>query len=181
MVRPIGAECSCMSSGLARRMFQLQFVSPEHEAAIFAFERDNRAYFARSISDRGDSFFEQYSERHRELMAEQEAGTSAFYVLVNERGGVLGRFNLYDIVDGSARVGYRVAERVSGQGVATSGLRTLCRIARENLGLLALTAAASNENVAPQRVLLKAGFANVAPTEVGGRQGAWFEIDLVTI
>jgi ribosomal-protein-alanine N-acetyltransferase len=162
-------------------VFQLQLVGPQHESAVLAFERDNRAYFAKSISDRGDSFFEQFSERHRELMAEQEAGACAFYVLVDENGAVVGRFNLYDISDGTARVGYRVAEQVSGHGVATSGLRTLCRMARENFGLQTLTAATSNENVASQRVLLKSGFAYVAPTEVGGRQGALFDVDLVTL
>jgi [ribosomal protein S5]-alanine N-acetyltransferase len=162
-------------------VFQLQLVSPQHESAVLAFERDNRAYFAKSISDRGDSFFEQFSERYRELMAEQEARAGAFYLLVDDNGAVVGRFNLYDLSDGTARVGYRVAEQVSGQGVATSGLRTLCRIARENFGLRTLTAATSNENVASQRVLLKAGFAYVAPTEVGGHLGALFDIDLVTL
>jgi ribosomal-protein-alanine N-acetyltransferase len=162
-------------------MFQLQLVGPEHEAAILAFERDNRAYFAKSISDRGDAFFEQFSVRHRELVAEQEAGTGAFYVLVDEHGAVVGRFNLYDCSGGTARVGYRVAEHASGHGVATSALRTLCRIARQDLGLQTLTAATSDENVGSQRVLLKAGFAYVAPTEIGGRQGASFQIDLVTV
>lgn len=159
-------------------MFQLQRVGREHEAAILAFEKSNRAYFAKSINDRGDSFFEEFSERHRELITEQEAGTGAFYVLVDERGEVVGRFNLYDMLDGTASVGYRLAESVSGRGVATFGLRALCRIAREKLGLLTLTAATSNENVASQRVLLKVGFAYVAPTEVGGRLGASFNLDL---
>ncbi len=162
-------------------MFQLQLVSPKHESAVLAFEMDNRAYFAKSISDRGDSFFEQFSDRHRELMAEQEAGAGAFYVLADGNGAVVGRFNLYDLSDGTARVGYRVAEQVSGHGVATTGLRGLCRIAREDFGLRTLTAATSNENIASQRVLLKSGFAYVAPTEVGGRQGALFDIDLVTL
>jgi ribosomal-protein-alanine N-acetyltransferase len=160
---------------------QLQLVGPEHEAAILDFEKSNRTYFAKSINDRGDSFFERFSERHRELVTEQQAGIGAFYVLMDERGEVLGRFNLYDISDGTASVGYRLAERITGRGVATSGLRALCRIARENLGLLTLTAATSNENVASQRVLLKAGFAYVAPTEVAGRQGAMFKIDLATL
>ena len=162
-------------------MCQLQLVGLEHEPAVLAFERDNRAYFAESISDRGDAFFEEYPERHRELMAEQEAGTNAFYVSVDEQGVVVGRFNLYDILNGTARVGYRVSERVAGRGVATSGLRALCRIAREEFGLLTLTASASNENVASQRVLRKAGFVYVVPTEVGGRPGALFDADLVTL
>jgi ribosomal-protein-alanine N-acetyltransferase len=160
-------------------VLHLQPVSLEQEAAVLAFEKANRAYFAKSINDRGDAFFEQYSERHRELMAEQEARINAFYVLVDEHGEVVGRFNLYDILDGTARVGYRVAERVSGQGVATSGLLTLCRTAREDLGLSTLTAATSDDNVASQRVLIKAGFAYVSPTDVAGSRGKLFDIDLV--
>jgi [ribosomal protein S5]-alanine N-acetyltransferase len=158
----------------------MQPVGPEHESAVLAFERDNRAYFTKSISDRGDSFFEHYPEQHRELTAEQEAGTGAFYLLVEEDGAVVGRFNLYDLADGTARVGYRVAERVSGRGVATSGVLELGQIARETLGVRTLTAATSQENVASQRVLLKSGFAYVGPTEVEGREGALFSIDLMT-
>jgi ribosomal-protein-alanine N-acetyltransferase len=94
---------------------------------------------------------------------------------------VEGRFNLYDISDGKAAVGYRVAERVSGRGVATSGVRSLCRIARQDFGLSILTAATSNGNLASQRVLVKAGFAYVGPTEVAGRPGMLFDIDLVTL
>jgi ribosomal-protein-alanine N-acetyltransferase len=153
-------------------MLDLLRVGPGHEEAVLAFEKDNRAYFAESINDRGDSFFEEYPERHRALMAEQEAGISAFYVLIDGHGAVVGRFNLYDIVNGSAEVGYRIAERVSGRGVATTGVRTLCRNAREDIGLSTLTAATSNENVASQRVLLKAGFSYVAPTDVAGYEGA---------
>ena len=159
-------------------MVQLQLVSPGHEAAILDFERANRAYFATSIGDRGDPFFEQFPERHRQLMAEQKAGTGAYYVLVDERGAVAGRFNVYDVADGTASVGYRVAERVTGHGVATSGLRQLCLIAREEIGLRMLTAATDHENVASQRVLAKAGFVLIGPTEVGGRDGSEFALDL---
>jgi ribosomal-protein-alanine N-acetyltransferase len=161
-------------------VFQLQLVGTQHESVVLAFERENRAYFAKAISDRGDSFFEQYPQRHRELIAEQEAGTGVFYALVDQNGVVVGRFNLYDISDGTARVGYRVGEQASGRGVATSGLRTLCRIARENFGLQVLTAAASDDNVASQRVLLKSGFTYVAPSDVGGRRGVLFELELGT-
>jgi ribosomal-protein-alanine N-acetyltransferase len=102
-------------------------------------------------------------------------------VLVDEHGAVVGRFNLYDILDGTAAVGYRVAERVSGHGVATSGLRKLCRIAREDIGLRMLTAATGIENVPSQRVLARAGFALIGPTEVGGRHGSEFKLDLATL
>jgi [ribosomal protein S5]-alanine N-acetyltransferase len=159
-------------------MFELQPLRGDHEAAVFVFEQENRSYFSRSISDRGDMFFEEFAERHRELMADQQSGIGAFYVFVDEPGAVVGRFNLYAIQDGTAEVGYRVAERVSGRGVATNGLRELCRIARNDIGLRRLTAAASDNNVASQRVLVKAGFIRIGQAEVGGRHGSMFELDL---
>ena len=148
---------------------------------MLAFEQENRAYFAESVSDRGDDFYEEFAERYRELLAEQEAGVCVFHVLVDEDERVVGRFNLYDVVDGTAVVGYRVARRVSGRDVATSGLRNLCRIAGEEYGLRTLRAATSNENVASQRVLAKAGFVAIGPAEVGGRQGAWYELVLASL
>jgi len=160
-------------------VFVLQRLRSDHEAAVLAFERENRAYFAQSISDRGDMFFERFSEQHRELMAVQESGRGAFYVFVDEHEAVVGRFNLYDLQDETAEVGYRIAKRVSGRGVATSGLRNLCRIAREDIGLRMLTAATGNENVASQRVLAKVGFVLIGPTEVGGRHGSEFKLDLM--
>jgi RimJ/RimL family protein N-acetyltransferase len=157
-------------------MFELQRLRPDHESAVLAFEQANRAYFAESISDRGDDFFEQFAERHRALLAEQEAGVCVCHVLVDEHGEVVGRFNLYDLVDRTAVVGFRVAQRVAGRGVATSALQDLCRIAGEQYGLRTLRAAASNANVASQRVLTKVGFVAAGPAEVGGRQGSWYEL-----
>jgi ribosomal-protein-alanine N-acetyltransferase len=159
-------------------VFELQRLRPDHELAVLAFEQANRAYFAESITDRGDDFYEQFAERHRALLADQQAGVCAYYVLVDEDGEVVGRFNLYDLVDETAEVGYRVAKRVAGRGVATSALQDLCRIAGEQYGLQTLRAAPSNENVASQRVLTKIGFTAAGPAEVGGRKGSWYELVL---
>jgi len=89
----------------------LQRLRPDHEQAVLAFEQANRGYFAESITDRGDDFYEQFAERHRALLADQQAGVSAYYVLADEDGEVVGRFNLYDLLDKNAEVGYRVAKR----------------------------------------------------------------------
>jgi len=99
----------------------LQRLRADHEPAVFAFELANRAYFAASISDLGDEFYDQFTDRHSALLVEQEAGGGAFYVLVDEDDSVLGRFNLYDINDGTAEIGYRVAQHVAGRGVAICG------------------------------------------------------------
>ncbi|MCH6162995.1 GNAT family N-acetyltransferase [Streptomyces marispadix] len=149
--------------------------------AVLAFELANRAYFAASISDRGHEFFDQFADRYGALLAEQEAGISAFYVLVDEDGSVLGRFNLYDLKDGTAELGYRVAQRVTGRGVATETVRELCRLAAARHGLRTLRAATSLDNAASRRVLTKAGFVPVGPADpadVGGKPGTWYQRDL---
>jgi RimJ/RimL family protein N-acetyltransferase len=159
----------------------LQRVRADHAAEILAFELANRAYFAASISDRGDEFFDQFTDRHNALLAEQEDGTGAFYVLVDENGSVLGRFNLYRIKDGTAELGYRVAHHVAGRGVATAAVREVCRLAAAEYGLRTIRAATSHENVASQKVLAKAGFVPVSaagPADLGGKHGTWYQCDL---
>jgi [ribosomal protein S5]-alanine N-acetyltransferase len=160
---------------------ELQLLNAGHAPAILAFELANRAYFAASISDRGDDFFEKFTERHSDLLAEQEAGICAFYVLVAEDGSIMGRFNLVDIKDGTAELGYRVAEQVTGRGVATATVRELCQVAGARHGLHTLRAATSHGNVASQRVLTKAGFVPVGPVDpahIGGKPGTWYQLDL---
>jgi len=162
-------------------MPELQRLRPDHEEPVLAFERANRSYFAASISDRGDEFFENYPLRHRELLAEQQAGKRAFYVLVDDDGAVIGRFNLVFVAEGVAELGYRVAQRAAGQGVATAGVRELCLLAASCHGVSILRAATSSENLASQKVLLKTGFALVGPadpSELGGRDGSWYERNL---
>jgi ribosomal-protein-alanine N-acetyltransferase len=150
--------------------------------AVLAFELANRAYFAASISDRGDEFFDQFTDRHSAMLAEQEAGIGAFYVLVAEDGSVLGRFNLYRFQDGTAELGYRVAQDVAGRGVATATVLELCRLAATRHGLRTLRAATSHDNAASQKVLTKAGFVPVGPADpadLGGKPGTWYQRDLV--
>jgi [ribosomal protein S5]-alanine N-acetyltransferase len=157
---------------------ELQPLRAGHAPAVLAFERANRAYFAASISDRGDEFFDQFTERYNALLAEQEAGSCACYVLVGEDGSVLGRFNLYDIQAGTAELGYRVAQHVAGRGVATATVRELCRLVAAQYGLRTLRAAVTRENVASQKVLTKAGFLPVGPADIGGKPATWYQRDL---
>jgi ribosomal-protein-alanine N-acetyltransferase len=150
--------------------------------AVLAFELANRAYFAASVSDRGEEFFGQFTDRHSALLADQEAGIGAFYVLVAEDGSVLGRFNLYRFQDGTAELGYRVAQHVAGRGVATAAVLELCRLAAARHGLRLLRAATSRDNAASQKVLTKAGFVPVGPADpadLGGKPGTWYQRDLV--
>jgi len=160
---------------------ELQLLRPDHAPAVLAFELANRSYFAAFISDRGDAYFDQFAEQHSALLAEQEAGTGAYYVLVAEDGSVLGRFNLYRVEDGTAELGYRVAEHAAGRGLATAAVGELCRLAADRHGLRTLRAATSHDNAASQKVLAKNGFVPVGPADpadIGGKQGTWYQRDL---
>ena len=162
-------------------MPELQRLNAGHAPAVLAFERANRAYFAASISDRGDKFFEQFAERHRARLAEQDAGEAAYYVLVADDGSILGRFNLIFTGAGTAELGYRVAEHAAGRGVATAAVRELCRLAAARHRLRILRAGTSHDNVASQKVLAKAGFVPAGPADpadLGGKPGTWFQRDL---
>ena len=163
-------------------MPELERLHAGHAPAVLAFELANRAYFAASIPDRGDDYFVHFTERFDALLAEQEAGICACYVLLAEDGSVLGRFNLIDIEDGGAELGYRVAQRVAGRGLATATVQELCRLAPPRHGLRTLRAGADDHNVASQRVLAKAGFVPVGPIDpahTSGDPGTWYQRDLL--
>jgi RimJ/RimL family protein N-acetyltransferase len=158
---------------------RLEALRPDHASEVLAFELANRAYFADFISDRGDAYFAEFGERYDELLAERATRGDAYYVLVDDDGSVLGRFNLYDIEDDTAEVGYRVAERAAGRGVATAGVKELCRLAASEHGVRRLRARTTHDNAASQRVLVKAGFAAAGEADVAGRPGISFELHLI--
>jgi ribosomal-protein-alanine N-acetyltransferase len=160
---------------------ELQRLDPDHAPAVLAFELANRTYFAAFITDRGDEYFEQFPQQHSALLEEQEADIGAYYVLVAEDGSVLGRFNLYRVQEGTAELGYRVAQHAAGRGLATATVRELCQLAAARHGLRTLRAATSHENTASRKVLAKAGFVAVGPADpadLGGKHGTWYERDL---
>lgn len=161
--------------------YELEQLQISHEQAVREFEVANRAYRAAWVTDRGDAFFAEFGERFRGLLRDQEAGECAYYVLVDGDGAVVGRFNLYDIGDGAARLGYGVAERVAGQGVATGAVRELCGLVGPRHGVRTVRASVAHSNPASQKVLLRAGFAEVGPAgpeDLGGEEGRWYALSL---
>jgi ribosomal-protein-alanine N-acetyltransferase len=155
-------------------MPELQRLRADHAPAVLAFELANRDYFASFISDRGDEYFDKFADHHSTLLAEQESGIGTYYVLVDEEGSVLGRFNLFFTGEDSANLGYRVAESAAGKGLATENTRQMCRLAAAEHGLRILNASTSHANIASQKVLTKSGFTLVGPadpSDVGGKPG----------
>jgi ribosomal-protein-alanine N-acetyltransferase len=143
----------------------LERLEASHADALLAFELENREYFAASIVDRGDAYFAEFAARHAALLAEQETGTIQFHVLVDDSGAVVGRVNVVDIENGSAELGYRIAEKATGRGLASAAVRAIARLAASRYGLTTLRAGTSVKNLASQAVLTRSGFRLVGETE----------------
>ncbi|MGI5485344.1 GNAT family N-acetyltransferase [Microtetraspora malaysiensis] len=159
-------------------MSELQLLRADHASALLAFEIENRAYFAASVPDRGDDYFANFAARHEALLAEQEAGLILFHVLVGDDGEVLGRVNLVDVSDGTADLGYRIAEKATGRGLATAGVRQVCDLAVTTYGLTTLRAAAALDNAGSRAVLERTGFVPTGETLLDGRPGITYALDL---
>ncbi|MDQ1046152.1 ribosomal-protein-alanine N-acetyltransferase [Streptomyces sp. V4I2] len=159
------------------RMVKLERLRPDHADALLAFERANRAYFVRSISDRGDAYFAEFDARHKALLAEQDAGVCHFHVVLDGEGELIGRVNLMDVTaDGSAVLGYRVGESAAGRGVATAAVGAVCRLAATRYGLTSLTAVTTLDNLASRTVLERSGFCAEGEITVAGRPGIAYRL-----
>jgi ribosomal-protein-alanine N-acetyltransferase len=139
-------------------MPDLQLLRLDHAPALLAFERENRAYFAASVPDRGDEFFAEFDTRYAQLLAWQAAGTDYLHLLVTERAEVVGRVNLTEVADGSAELGYRIAQKAAGQGLATAAVSKVRELAATEYGLIRLRARVTLDNPASRKVLEHNGF-----------------------
>jgi ribosomal-protein-alanine N-acetyltransferase len=82
-------------------------------------------------------------------------------VLVAEGGQVVGRVNLIGVADGSAELGYRIAQKWAGQGLATAAVREVRELAANEYGLTRLRARATLDNPASHKVLERNRFVAV--------------------
>jgi [ribosomal protein S5]-alanine N-acetyltransferase len=163
---------------LQRSMPELQLVRLDHAPALLEFERENRAYFAASVPDRGDEFFAAFDARFAQLLEWQAAGTDYLHVLVAEGGEVVGRVNLIEVADGSAELGYRIAQKAAGQGLATAAVREVRELAAAEYGLTRLRAKATKDNPASHKVLERNGFVTVGELTLDGKPAMSYVCEL---
>lgn len=157
---------------------RIERLRADHAAEVLRFEVANREYFARLVPDRGDDYFADFAQRHAALLDYQQDGTDQFHVVL-DGDRVVARVNLVRITaDGSAELGYRVAQSAAGRGVATWAVREVVELARTRYGLRRLTAMTTWDNPASQAILRRTGFLQVGETEVGGRPGHRYELTL---
>jgi [ribosomal protein S5]-alanine N-acetyltransferase len=119
---------------------------------------ENRAFLAPFEPDRGERFYTVEGQLER-LEREDK---HAFAILDGER--IVGTLTLSNVVRGplqSANLGYWVAEKANGRGLATKAVGELIPIAFGEIGLHRLEAGTLDDNLASRRVLEKNGFEEI--------------------
>ena len=159
-------------------MPDLQLLRLDHAAAVLAFERENRAYFAAAVPDRGDEFFAEFDTRYAQLLAWQADGTDYFHLLVDRkrRGGGAGE--PFEVVDGSAELGYRIARKAAGQGIGHGGGAQGARARRHEYGLTRLRARVTLDNPASRKVLEHNSFVAVGELTLNGKPAISYVCEL---
>lgn len=136
-----------------------KLLTPEDASELLVFESIEREWFEQHIEARTEHFYtpEGIAQHIIECLA-LNAQRRMSPLLIRERGVIIGRANLRDMRNLQGKVGYRIARQASGQGVAQRALRYLINEARCIYRLNTLSAVASIDNRASQRVLEKVGF-----------------------
>jgi ribosomal-protein-alanine N-acetyltransferase len=131
---------------------------PEDAAELAALLVENRAFLAPFEPLREEEFFTVAGQRERI----EAVGSAAFAILWDEQ--IAGTLTISNIVYGpfrSANLGYWVAERLNGRGLATKAVGEVVEMAFGRLGLHRLEAATLVDNRASQRVLEKNRFERI--------------------
>lgn len=98
-------------------------------------------------------------------------------MLVGDGGEILGRVNLVDVLVGSAELGYRIAQRAAGQGLASRAVREVCDLAVTAYGLTTLRAETTVDNLASRNVLARSGFVATGEKLFEDRPGITYRWD----
>jgi ribosomal-protein-alanine N-acetyltransferase len=146
------------SPALWRRRSSRRFIRPlrlEDADELSALLVENRDFLAPFEPVRNEEFFTSDGQRQRI----ESDRAQAFAILVGDR--ISGTVTMSNIDYGpfqSATLGYWVAERLNGRGLATKAVAEVIEIAFGDLGLHRLEAATLVDNVPSQRVLEKNHF-----------------------
>lgn len=136
--------------------------------ALLAFEIHNREWFETHIDARDPSFYslQGVADHIEGYLADFAIGAWHPFVIEDASETIVGRANLksIDLSRRSAEVGYRIAQSVCGQGLATLALKHLIQEAQVRWELTHLVAYVYEENVGSRKVLDRCGFLPEEPS-----------------
>ena len=138
---------------------------------LLAFEINNRTWFESHIDAREPSFYsvQGVAEHIQSYLSDFAVGAWHPFVIEDDKGEIVGRANLKDIdlAQKTAQVGYRIDQRVCGQGLATQALKHLIQVAQARWDLTQLVAYVFTQNVGSKKVLDRCGFLPEQPSGPG--------------
>jgi ribosomal-protein-alanine N-acetyltransferase len=143
----------------------MRVATPDDAAAFAEAQVRNREYLWRWEPVRTDRWFTTEGQVDRlsaQLARFEKREVVPWFLFQGDR--VVGAMTLTNIVPGpfrSANLGYWVAADMLGQGLATLGVQAVAEVADSELLLHRIEASTLTGNVASQRVLKKAGFAQI--------------------
>lgn len=156
---PILISRECMSK------YQMSLLQPSDLHALYKFEKNNRVWFESQIQSRGPEFYSVVGVKlHIDECLAMYRNNAMFPVLVKSQiGDIVARVNLHsiDVDKRRALLGYRVAEKYVGEGIASFAAKSIITSAKDKFGIKTFVAIASKHNLASQRVLEKVGFNRV--------------------
>ena len=136
--------------------------------ALLAFEIHNREWFETHIDARDPAFYslQGVADHIEGYLADFAIGAWHPFVIEDASQTIVGRANLksIDVSERSAEVGYRIAQSVCGQGLATLALKHLIQEAQVRWDLTRLVAYVYEENVGSRKVLDRCGFLPEQPS-----------------
>ncbi|OAB54773.1 GNAT family N-acetyltransferase [Pseudomonas thivervalensis] len=142
--------------------FRIRELEMTDVQALLAFEIHNREWFESHIDARAPAFYSWagVTDHIESYLADFAKGAWHPFVIEDSSGRIVGRANLKGIHSphGCAEVGYRIDQRVCGQGLATQALKHLIQAARMRWGLTGLVAYVYENNVGSRKVLERCGF-----------------------
>ncbi|MEV5175157.1 GNAT family protein [Streptomyces flaveolus] len=149
-----------LSAGVRLRLVSLDDAEALHSAYVA-----NREYLAPSEPRRPDAFFtvEGQAERIGEQLRQFAERRVVPWVLESD-GTVIGTITLSGMAFGpfcSAYLGYWVAADRRNRGLAGAAVASVCRAARDIIGLHRIEATTLVDNAPSQRVLEKNGFESI--------------------
>jgi ribosomal-protein-alanine N-acetyltransferase len=161
-----------------------RLVTPDDAPSIAALLRSNRSFLAPWHPRRSEQYFTDAAQAAAVATAleQHEQGASVPLVIEDDRGDLVGTISVQSIIRGflqSCSVGYWLAERAQGRGLATAAVRDATTVAFQDLRLHRVQAETLVDNVRSRRVLERAGFTHlgVAPTYIC-INGEWQDCNL---
>jgi len=124
---------------------------------------DNRQFLAPWQPLRPGSYFTEAGQRQaaEAVLAQHKSGSAVPLVILDGSGAIVGTLTISSIIRGafqSCSVGYWLAERAQGRGLATAALREAVDLAFGDLRLHRIQAETLTHNQRSQQMLQRVGF-----------------------